>query len=404
MEYVCSYCKDMFLSRESYRQHRKVCKSKPLNYTCDFCGRVFSNAGTYALHKEYHCNLNPNRKEQKHVCGFKIHQEKLGITTSKPGGWNCGCGENFRTRRELERHKKSCSYRASYVDKDKKIVHIQYVDYVCQYCGQSFTHKPINSKTLHERQCWSNPNKVHNARTGKRVSDETKKKISESRKKYLNEHPDKVPFKLNHSSKESYPEKYFREWLQKENIFSENEYSVERYSLDFAWPEKGIYLEIDGGQHTLNWMKDHDKERTDFLTKKGWVCIARVFWPHFCSFKDDEKIKFLKNLKNTILTSEVFHDFRSEKELLQKEQSEHRKNLIKQGKVNSLGRPCDYMNSTEDWEIRKNKILSCGVDLSKIGWKVKVQKATGLTRKQVNLTIDKFYEDFKSLIFIRKKA
>lgn len=60
------------------------------------------------------------------------------------------------------------------------------------------------------------------------------------------------------------------------------------------------------------------------------------------------------------------------------------------------------MNSTEEWDIRKNKILSCGVDLSKIGWKVKVQNATGLTRRQVDLTIDKFYNDFESLIFTRK--
>ena len=276
--------------------------------------------------------------------------------------------------------------------------------FVCEFCKKEFYVKKETFTKHIKYYCNENPNRVNDGHYGRHLTDEQKQKISESRKKYLNEHPEKVPFKLNHSSKESYPEKYFREWLQKENIFSEKEYPVERYSLDFAWPEKGIYLEVDGGQHALSWMKDHDKERTDFLTEKGWVCIARVFWPHFCSFNDDEKIMFLKNLKNTILTSKVFHDFRSEKELLQKEQSEHREELIKQGKVNSLGRPCDYMNSTEDWEIRKNKILSCGIDLSKIGWKSKVQKATGLTRKQVDLTIDRFYEDFKSLIFIRKRA
>jgi len=29
-------------------------------------------------------------------------------------------------------------------------------------------------------------------------------------KKYFKEHPDRVPYVLNHSSKESYPEQYFR--------------------------------------------------------------------------------------------------------------------------------------------------------------------------------------------------
>lgn len=276
--------------------------------------------------------------------------------------------------------------------------------FICEFCKKEFYVKKETFTKHIKYSCKENSNRIHYGSYGRHLTDEQKQKISESRKKYLNEHPDKVPFKLNHSSKESYPEKYFREWLQKENIFSEKEYSVERYSLDFAWPEKGIYLEVDGGQHSLNWMKDHDKERTDFLVGKGWICIARIFWPHFCSFNEDEKIRFLKNLKNTILTSKVFHDFRSEKELLQKEQSEHRKELVKQGKVNSLGRPCNYMNSTEEWEIRKNKILSCGVDLSKNGWKTKVQKATSLTRKQVDLTIDRFYDDFKNLIFIRKKT
>lgn len=69
---------------------------------------------------------------------------------------------------------------------------------------------------------------------GKKHSEETKRKISEARKKYLNEHPDKVPFKLNHSSKESYPEKYFRTWLKKENLFEKQEFQIDRYTLDFA--------------------------------------------------------------------------------------------------------------------------------------------------------------------------
>ena len=44
-------------------------------------------------------------------------------------------------------------------------------------------------------------------------SNETKEKISISRKKYLSEHPDQVPYLLNHYSKgESYPEKYFEKY------------------------------------------------------------------------------------------------------------------------------------------------------------------------------------------------
>lgn len=42
------------------------------------------------------------------------------------------------------------------------------------------------------------------------------------------------------------------------------------------------------------------------------------------------------------------------------------------------------------WENRKQKILKCGVDLTNFGWLEKVCKATGFTRKQVNLTISRF--------------
>ena len=375
----CSYsCRQKFSSmrgaskggQSSKQKYGKKCK-------CKVCGLEFETK--LALKKHW-----PNCEKR---IKYKAHNN-----------WECHCGKVFRTRCLLQEHRQECELCKN--SKGVTIAKKTYIDFKCEFCRlERKTTK--EAATNHLKHCKENPNRIEPTHH-KHRSEESKKKISEARKKYLNEHPDKVPFKLNHSSKESYPEKYFREWLQKENIFSEKEYSVERYSLDFAWPEKGIYLEIDGGQHTLNWMKDHDKERTDFLTEKGWVCIARVFWPHFCSFNNDEKIRFLKNLKNTILTSEVFHDFQSEKELLQKKQQEYREELARQGKINSLGRPCNYMNSTEGWEIRKNKILSCGVDLSKIGWKVKVQNATGLTRRQVDLTIDKFYNDFESLIFTRK--
>ena len=53
---------------------------------------------------------------------------------------------------------------------------------------------------------------------GHHWSEEAKKQISESRKKYLQEHPDKVPYLLNHSSKISYPEQYFIDLFKNENI------------------------------------------------------------------------------------------------------------------------------------------------------------------------------------------
>lgn len=137
---------------------------------------------------------------------------------------------------------------------------------------------------------------------GRHHSEETKKKISEIRKKYLEEHPDKVPFVLNHSSKQSYPEKYFEEWLITNNLFCESEFQVGRYSLDFAWPDKLFYIEVDGSQHKLDWMVKHDLERTAYLESLGWTCLERIFWPDYQKMSDEDRKEFLDELVNKIIS------------------------------------------------------------------------------------------------------
>lgn len=136
---------------------------------------------------------------------------------------------------------------------------------------------------------------------GHKHSQETKLKISERRKEYLNNHPDKIPFKLNHSSKESYPEKYFRKWLKKINLLDKQEFQVSRYTLDFAWPDRKIYLEIDGNQHKLDWMVEHDRVRTEFLSELGWCCVQRVDWEQYQKLNKREKHNYLMDLKNKLL-------------------------------------------------------------------------------------------------------
>lgn len=216
----------------------------------------------------------------------------LQLKTAKKDGWTCTlCGETFRVRRYLEAHRKEIHK----VSKSNPTY-----EKCCPFCKKSWV-TTISGYTNHVKSCEMNPDHISGNWKGRHHSDEEKKKISEARKKYLSEHPDKVPFKLNHSSKESYPEKYFREWLQKENIFSEREYQVGLYTLDFAWPERKIYLEIDGSQHHLDWMIKHDEERTKKLSELGWVCIQRVYWPDYQKLNLEERKSFLLSLKENIL-------------------------------------------------------------------------------------------------------
>jgi hypothetical protein len=100
-----------------------------------------------------------------------------------------------------------------------------HVKYRCVYCGHEEESSPgIGS---HLSICKSNPDydnislsRIKNGKltTGRKHSQETKDKISQARIKYLSENPDKVPHLVNHSSKESYPEKYFTDVFERENI------------------------------------------------------------------------------------------------------------------------------------------------------------------------------------------
>lgn len=137
--------------------------------------------------------------------------------------------------------------------------------------------------------------KIRNFNLGRKASIKTRKKLSESRKRFLNLNPDKVPYVLNHSSNQSYPEKYFMEcFLNVKNIKSQ--YRVKRYSLDFANPLTKRYVEIDGEQHYVDSrIVNHDKRRTICLYQLGWD-VKRVRWKHFNNLTYDKKLLIVNDL------------------------------------------------------------------------------------------------------------
>lgn len=130
---------------------------------------------------------------------------------------------------------------------------------------------------------------------GKKHSEETKNKIRESRIKFLEENPDKVPYKLNHYSKgRSYAEEYWKNVLEANDIEFVEQYPINLYSLDFAILSKKIDLEIDGDQHYLDpRIVESDKKRDYFLSEMGWK-IIRVKWSFYK--KLDNKAEFVYSL------------------------------------------------------------------------------------------------------------
>lgn len=239
------------------------------------------------------CNKRRNSKKclNEHIIHCTLNPERINYYCDL-------CHKEFENVKSFNGHKKGCGKeKKEYVRKKKE------TKTNCQFCG----HQDSNPYRLgaHISKCLNNPNyddtmkKIANAKRGPHT-EETKKKLSEIRKRYLMDNPDKVPYKLNHSSKESFPEKYFSEVFQKENIRVEKYYQVGLYELDFCIPEKKIDIEIDGNQHyDDNKIVESDRRRTAYLEADGWDVI-RIRWSDYNKLSHDEKSEFVKNLKKYI--------------------------------------------------------------------------------------------------------
>jgi transposase len=109
-------------------------------------------------------------------------------------------------------------------------------------------------------------------------TDETKQKLSDIRKKFLKENPDKHPWRSNNKFK-SIPCEKIKEWLKSKNIQFIEEYSVpnisNNFSIDIAFPDKLIGIEINGNQHynTDGTLKEYYQKRHDIIKSYGWNLI-----------------------------------------------------------------------------------------------------------------------------------
>lgn len=143
--------------------------------------------------------------------------------------------------------------------------------------------------------------KLSKIRKPQKHSKETKEKISKIRRKFLAENPDKVPYKLNHYSKgPSYPERYFLEVFQNEEMNLISQFQIGTYQLDFADVGRKIDIEIDGDQHYLDpRVVESDKRRNQFLEEKGWK-VFRVKWSSYQKLSKPEKEEVVKEIKKLL--------------------------------------------------------------------------------------------------------
>jgi very-short-patch-repair endonuclease len=110
-------------------------------------------------------------------------------------------------------------------------------------------------------------------------SEETKNKISESMKKAHKEGRAHNIGKCRWNNEMSYPEKFFKQVI--DNEFEDKnyvqEYNVSIYSIDFAWVDKKLAIEIDGEQHEKPDVKERDIRKDKKLKEEGWK-VLRIKW------------------------------------------------------------------------------------------------------------------------------
>lgn len=230
------------------------------------------------------------------------------------------------------------------------------------------------------------------------LSKELRDKISLSMKKAHREGRAHNIGKSRWNNSPSYPEKFFMRVI--ENEFSDKnyvrEYPIGIYSIDFAWIDKKIAIEIDGQQHDKKEYRERDKRKNKLLNEKGWK-VLRIRWEDM-----------MGNSKYWISLAKNFVDEQTEHIVLMRDTigeeldfSYLQKTLGIEFQLNSAGRRIGI--ETKKIEQNKKIIMESNIDFSKQGWVEQVSKLLGVTPQYVNRWMRKnMYDFWKDNCFKRK--
>ena len=147
-------------------------------------------------------------ESKKHICVYCGQQAFYKL---KNGKWCCSqnyqsCAQLRRKNREKQ-HQRYKNRNSGLLQWNKKRKEGKVVSWNKGLTKDTDERVAKGAKKLKEK--YKNK-EIENGFKGHHWNEEDKKRISEQRKKYLSEHPDKVPYLLNHSSNISYPERYFK--------------------------------------------------------------------------------------------------------------------------------------------------------------------------------------------------
>lgn len=251
-------------------------------------------------------------------------------------------------------------------------------------------------------------------------TEQTKKLISEKRIIYLQNNPDKHPWK-NNKKFTSKPCDIFKSYLDEKNIKYVAEFKPlynRQFSIDIAFPDLKIGIEINGNQHYDNEgkLKPYYQERHDLIENNGWV----LYEIHYTTvFSNIDTI--LAHI--TLGTQPDYTEYFALKE--KRKRKKPRQNYPKPQRKPRQKRKYVYVKKTDQEKyiskiegIEKSKrtqelnykkkvesliplVVNSGIDFKKFGWRTKVAKVIGISPQKVGNWMAKNMPEFYKECHVR---
>lgn len=296
----CQYC-NKNINIGSIVKHEKTCSQNPINIQkieeqknkldkiCKKCGKLHNGlygSGKYCCEQCARSSSTENEKEW-----FKIQKcEKCGEEYKRAK--RCSIKKTFickKCKNEIIKKLKQNSISQRNIKEKKTVFKIKIPKTLVKPCSCSKCNKPINkTKSGLCRKCFELTPELVKQRTDKVAIILKQQVLNGTHKGWVSR--DKVNI--------SYPEKFFMQVLQNNNISYIHELRVDKYFIDFAIEHKMIALEIDGKQHEWKERKEKDQEKDKKLTECGWK-VYRIKWK---SINKEEGKQYIKSEIENFLT------------------------------------------------------------------------------------------------------
>lgn len=322
-------------------------------YICKYCGKEFNSLTQLGGHTTF-CKLNPK---------FEHNKNQLKLTQ-----------ENNNINKHLH----------------------------CKYCGKELYNE--GCLAYHESRCNSNPNAIISKTKQDKILNKLireslgVKRLPISKQAHINmsigakNRCIKYPYTCGWKGQISKPCENLKQYLRDKGINFVEEYIPlkDRYfSLDIAWPDEKIAIEVNGNQHYNKdgSLKKYYQERHNLLEENGW----KIFEIHYSKCYNININDFNDILNLPIYDKDYVGKYFSQKEIKDKQKQEELK-------IKEIKQKQNQETEEQHKQIIYNLINNSGIDFTKSGWSKKATEyllnRNEMFHKLIFRMIRKYYPEF----------